>query len=148
MTDDKLREVSPCPTCGKLDNPVCSDIYHQQREGHVYKDGVLQSSDVAQPVYDLAMAERFDEVCAKFGLTFEDDSDTYHGFVDAMVQAAIEAHPEDAPGGPLVEAATEMVTLADMDRIPAPNACVWFNAFDRRIAKLRNALNRLKGDSK
>ena len=53
---------------------------------------------------------------------------------------------EDAPGGPLVEAATEMVGLADMDQIPAPNACVWFNAFDRRIAKLRDALNRLKGE--
>lgn len=38
-----------CPTCGKLDNPFCSDIYHPMRDGHVYKDGVLQPSDAAQP---------------------------------------------------------------------------------------------------
>ena len=40
----------------------------------------------------------------------------------------------------LREAAEGMVVLADMDRIPAPNDCVWFNAFDRRIEALRVAL--------
>ncbi len=54
----------------------------------------------------------------------------------------IVAVPNRTGGGmtTLREAAEGMVVLADMDRIPAPNACVWFNAFDRRIEALRAAL--------
>ena len=43
-------DAAPCPTCGKFDHFLCLDIYYPQREGHVYKDGVLQPSDAAQHV--------------------------------------------------------------------------------------------------
>jgi len=38
----------PCPTCHQFENPICSDIYHPQRHGHVYKDGVLQPTDAPE----------------------------------------------------------------------------------------------------
>ncbi len=56
--------------------------------------------------------------------------------LDQAIDAALGVTSDDK----LREAAEGMVVLADMDRIPAPNACVWFNAFDRRIAALRAAL--------
>ena len=83
-------DAEPCPTCGKHANPVCSDIYHPKREGHVYEDGVLQPSDAAQPV---AWRTRL-----KAGA----DPRWYYNDRDPLVDSRHEVqplyvHPSDAP---------------------------------------------------
>ena len=65
-----------------------------QRDKHL-PSGVEFNKRLLQAAHDrakdLAMAGRFDEVCAEYGLTFGDDSATYHNFVAAMVRAAVAA---------------------------------------------------------
>jgi len=83
----------PCPTCNKFENPVCSDIYHPKRQGHVYKDGVLQPSDAEQPI-----AWRWEETGS--GDPIRLHSRKPIGNV-LNLRALVYAHPEDAPGGHL-----------------------------------------------